>query len=63
MGEKRKLFNNCNIEIIQIEAITLCESCGSKYSTVEHGKICPNCKSNKTHLFCGNEFNIKEIEV
>ena len=44
-----------------IPALTYCEDCGQKYSTVQYGKICPSCKSEKTYLIQGNEFNIKEI--
>ena len=40
-----------------------CENCGKPYGTVEYGKICPYCGSEKTFLLQGNEFNIKEIEV
>ncbi len=46
-----------------IPAITYCENCGKKYGTVEFGKICPACGSEKTYLLQGNEFNIKEIEA
>ena len=46
-----------------IPAITYCENCGQKYSTVQYGKLCPACGSEKTYLIQGNEFNIKEIEA
>lgn len=46
-----------------IPAITYCEDCGERYSTLEHGKICPKCGSEHTFLLQGNEFNIKEIEA
>lgn len=46
-----------------IPAVTYCEDCKAKYSTVAHGKICPECGSEHTYLLQGNEFNIKEIEA
>lgn len=61
--EKRPLFNGCELEVEKLEAITYCEECEGTYRTVEYGKICPNCQSERTYLLCGNEFNIKEIEV
>ena len=47
----------------KIPAIPYCEDCGEKFGTVEHGKKCPHCGSDKTYLLQGNEFNIKEIEA
>ena len=61
--QKRKLFNDCELEIETIHALSYCEDCKKKYDTVEHAKVCPNCGSENTYLYCGNEFNIKEIEV
>lgn len=49
-----------NVEILK--ALTHCDGCGKDYETVENGKICPYCGSDKTYLIQGNEFNIKEIE-
>lgn len=46
-----------------IPAISYCENCGQKYSTIQYGKLCPFCGSEKTFLLQGNEFNIKEIEA
>ena len=46
-----------------IPAYTHCDGCGSKYETVKHGKICPNCGSKETWLIQGNECIIKEIEA
>ena len=44
-------------------AVTYCDACGSTYPTVEHGKTCPRCGSDKTWLQTGNEVNIREISV
>lgn len=62
-AKKRPLFNGSELIVEKLEAITYCEECGQTYSTVEYGKICPNCQSPDTYLVQGNEFNIKEIEV
>lgn len=44
-----------------VSARTLCDECGCEYGTVEHGRICPACGSEHTHLLAGNEVMIKEI--
>jgi hydrogenase nickel incorporation protein HypA/HybF len=46
-----------------IPAVTLCDACGKAYATVEHGRVCPACASEDTHLLSGNEILIKEIEA
>ena len=46
-----------------LPAVTLCEACGKTYPTVQYGRTCPHCGSERTVLQTGNEFNIKEIEV
>ena len=61
--KKRPLLTDCELIIEKLPAITYCEDCKQTYSTVEYGKICPNCQSENTYLLQGNEFNIKEIEV
>lgn len=61
--QKRELFSDASLVIEKLPAITYCEGCGQTYPTVEHGKVCPYCKSQETWLLQGNEFNIKEIEV
>lgn len=62
-AKKRELFSNATLVVEKLPAVTYCERCGQTYPTVEHGKICPHCKSEKTWLLQGDEFNIKEIEV
>ena len=44
-----------------IPAVTLCETCGKTYGTVEHGRQCPYCGSWETFLVKGNECVIREI--
>lgn len=62
-SKKRPLFTDCELIVETLPAKTFCEDCEKTYSTVQHGKICPYCGSEHTYLICGNEFNIKEIEV
>ena len=61
--KKTELLQNAELRMEEIPAVTYCEECGKTYGTVEHGKICPYCKSEKTYLIQGNEANIKEIEA
>ena len=62
-AQKRPLFENAELIVETLPAVTYCEDCGKTYPTVEHGKTCPFCGSGQTYLLHGNEFNIKEIEV
>ena len=62
-AKKRPLFNECELTVETLPAITYCEGCEKTYPTVQYGKICPHCGSEQTYLLQGNEFNIKEIEV
>ncbi|SCH97555.1 Probable hydrogenase nickel incorporation protein hypA [uncultured Clostridium sp.] len=62
-AKKRPLFENAELIVETLPAVTYCEDCGKTYPTVEHGKTCPFCGSGQTYLLHGNEFNIKEIEV
>lgn len=61
--KKTEILQDCELVIEPIEAFTLCEDCHALYSTVKYAKICPECQSENTYLYCGNEMNIKEIEV
>ena len=56
-------WNWAKLIIDEIPAVTYCEDCGEKYSTVEYGKTCPKCSGDNTYLLNGNEIMIKEIEV
>ena len=60
---KSDLLRGARLEAETIPAITLCDNCQKTYATVEHGRICPFCRSEMTHLEQGNEINIKEIEA
>ena len=61
--KKRPLLTGCEMKVEIQPAVTYCEGCNTEYGTVAHGRICPNCGSEKTWLLKGNELNIKEIEV
>lgn len=61
--KKETVLKDAAIIIEKIDAVTHCENCGKNYPTVEYGKICPYCKSEKTYLLTGNEIIIKQIKV
>ena len=61
--KKSTMMQHAELFIEKLEAVTFCETCEQTYRTVDHGKICPHCGSEKTYLLRGNEFNIKEIEA
>ena len=61
--KKETVLKDCPLVIETIKAVTYCEDCQNEYPTVEFGKICPKCHSEKTYLLRGNEFIIKEIEA
>ena len=50
-------------KIETIPAVTYCEGCGRDYPTVQFGRTCPHCGSEKTWLKQGSEINLKEIEA
>ena len=62
-ADKEDLLRGCELKINTTPAMTYCEDCGKEYSTVEHGKKCPHCGSDRTYLLRGNEVEIKEIIV
>ena len=59
---KTEHFQNTELKIETLKAVTYCQSCGKTYPTMEYKKICPYCGSGNTFLVTGNEYNIKEIE-
>ena len=61
--KKHPLLVDSKLHIVELKAITFCENCQKTYSTVEHGKNCPYCKSDKTYLLTGSEINIRNIKV
>ena len=61
--KKKELLTDCQMVVETIHAVTHCDGCRQEYPTVQHGRICPYCGSEKTWLLKGNELNIKEVEV
>lgn len=59
--DKNDLMRGCALVIEEIPAQTYCEDCGATYGTVECGRTCPACGSERTYLVQGNETIIKEI--
>ena len=50
-AKKRPLFEEAELIVETLPAITYCEECEKTYSTIEYGKICPHCGSEHTYLF------------
>lgn len=61
--KRTPMLEDCELLIERLPAVTYCDACGSTYPTVEHGKTCPRCGSDRTWLQTGNEVNIREISV
>ncbi|MBQ9662409.1 MAG: hydrogenase maturation nickel metallochaperone HypA [Oscillospiraceae bacterium] len=61
--KKTELFQETELKIEPIQAVTYCQDCAKTYPTIPQGKICPHCGSGNTFLITGNEYNIKEIEA
>lgn len=57
------MLRGARLVVETIPAKTLCEACGHVYATVAHGRICPVCGSEHTHLVQGNETMIRDITV
>ena len=62
-ADKEDMLRGCDLRIETIPAVTHCDDCGREYETVRYGKTCPYCQGIHTWLLCGNEVEIKEIEV
>ena len=62
-ADKEAMLKGCELKIHTIPAVTHCDGCGRDYGTVQYGKTCPHCGSERTWLLRGNEVEIKEIEV
>ncbi len=60
---KSEMMRGARLQVVVIPAKTLCEACGTVYPTVAHGRICPECGSEHTHLVRGNETMIRDIAV
>ena len=60
---KSELLPGAVLTVETIPAVTVCEDCGQQYPTVQFGRTCPHCGSEKTWLKQGSEINLKEIEA
>ena len=60
---KTDRFQDTELKIEQLKAVTYCQDCKQTYPTMQYGKECPYCHSGSTFLITGNEYNIKEIEA
>ena len=61
--KKETVLKDAGVKIERIPALTYCEDCKKEYGTLEYGKECPYCGSDRTYLLQGNEIIIKEIEA
>ena len=60
---KTEHFQETELKIEELKAVTYCQDCKQTYPTMTYGKECPYCHSGSTFLITGNEYNIKEIEA
>ena len=60
--KRTEVLHDARLNITQIDAVTVCNSCGKTYPTVAHGRICPHCQSPDTVLLRGNEIEIDTVE-
>ena len=60
--QRSDLLKDAELEVFQIEAVSVCNDCGKTYETVPNGRICPHCGSSQTELLYGTELEIDSIE-
>lgn len=60
--KRTEVLCDATLEVVQIDAVTVCNDCGKTYPTLEYGKVCPHCQSANTVLLRGNEIEIDTIE-
>lgn len=60
--KRTDVLHDAVLNVVQIDAVTVCNDCGKTYPTVKYGKICPHCQSPNTVLLHGNEIEIDAIE-
>ena len=60
--QRSDLLKDAELEIYQIQAMSVCGECGNTYETVPHGSTCPHCGSLRTELLHGAELEIDSIE-
>ena len=62
-ADRTDLMRAAELEIESVPAITRCLDCDQTYATVEYGRTCPYCASEKTELIQGLELELDEIEA
>lgn len=62
-ANRSDVLRGAQLEVHQVPAVTVCNSCGKTYGTVAHGIACPYCQSTDTELLRGQELEIREIEA
>ena len=62
-SDKSDLLRGAELEVHQIDAVTVCDDCGKTYATIPQGRTCPHCGSLHTELLRGRELEIREIEA
>ena len=62
-ANKSDLLRGAELEIHQVDAVTVCNGCGKTYATVPQGRLCPHCGSADTELLRGRELEVREIEA
>ncbi len=62
-ANRSDVLRGAELEVLSIEAVTVCNDCGKTYGTIEHGITCPHCGSINTELLRGREMEIREIEA
>jgi hydrogenase nickel incorporation protein HypA/HybF len=61
-ADRSDLLRGAELDVQQVDAVTVCNACGRTYPTLEHGKICPHCKSDDTVLLHGLEIEVESVE-
>ena len=62
-ADRTDLMRAAELEIESVPAVTRCLACDRTYATVEYGRTCPYCASEKTELIQGQELELDEIEA
>ena len=60
-ADRTELLAGSELEVIPVSAVTVCNTCGRTYPTLEHGKICPHCSSSDTELLHGLEIEVESV--
>ena len=42
-SNRSDVLRGAELEVVSIEAVTVCNDCGKTYGTIEHGITCPHC--------------------